>query len=76
MESLQGEAGRVPTANLEAFRNLAWKASDRESLMEQFDWVRGIPQVPGGYYTWRNINNELAYKWEEFGLTSEPQKGE
>ena len=57
MESLQGEAGRVPTANLEAFENLAWKASDMDALLEQFRWVKGIPQVPGGYYTWRNVNN-------------------
>ncbi len=57
MESLQGEAGRVPTANLEAFRNLAWKAADMEALLEQFQWVQGIPQVPGGYYSWRNVNN-------------------
>ena len=57
MESLQGEAGRVPTANLEAFENLAWKASDMEALVEQFSFVRGIPQVPGGYYSWRNVNN-------------------
>ena len=57
MESLQGEAGRVPTANLEAFENLAWKASDMEALLEQYQWVKGIPQVPGGYYSWRNVNN-------------------
>ncbi len=57
MESLQGEAGRVPTANLEAFGNIAWKASDMEALLEQYQWVRGIPQVPGGYYSWRNVNN-------------------
>ncbi len=57
MESLQGEAGRVPTANQEAFQNLAWKASDMEALLEQYRWVRGIPQVPGGYYSWRNVNN-------------------
>lgn len=25
--------------------------------MEQFGQVQGIPQVPGGYYTWRNVNN-------------------
>ena len=25
--------------------------------MQQFDQVQGIPQVPGGYYTWRNVNN-------------------
>ncbi len=57
MESLQGEAGRVPTANMEAFANIAWKASDMEALLDQYQWVRGIPQVPGGYYSWRNVNN-------------------
>lgn len=57
MESLQGEAGRIPTANLDAFSNLAWNASDMEALLEQHRWVEGIPQVPGGYYTWRNVNN-------------------
>ena len=57
MESLHGEAGRVPTANLEAFANLAWKASDMKALLSQFAWVEGIPQVPGGYYSWRNVNN-------------------
>lgn len=57
MESLQGKSGRVPTANLEAFKKLAWKASDMEALLEQYQWVKGIPQVPGGYYSWRNVNN-------------------
>ena len=57
MESLQGKAGRVPTANLGAFQKLAWKASDMEALLEQYAWVKGIPQVPGGYYSWRNVNN-------------------
>ncbi len=101
MESLQGEAGRVATANLEAFQNLAWRASDMEALLDQFQWVKGIPQVPGGYYTWRNVNNafytvttdtdiaspreelvdqivlineELAYKWDEFKLVSTLKK--
>ena len=57
MESLQGEAGRVPTANIEAFQNLSWSADDMEALMAQYEWVQGIPQVPGGYYTWRNVSN-------------------
>lgn len=57
MESLQGKAGRVPTANLEAFQKLAWKATDMDALLEQYRWVKGIPQVPGGYYSWRNVNN-------------------
>ncbi|MDE5596366.1 MAG: ABC transporter substrate-binding protein, partial [Lachnospiraceae bacterium] len=57
MESLMGSAARVPTANLDAFNNMPWPVSDHEALREAFEWVKGIPQVPGGYYSWRNINN-------------------
>lgn len=57
MESLMGEAGRVPTANIEALGNLSWQVNSYEALMSQFEQVQGIPQVPGGYYTWRNVNN-------------------
>ena len=57
MESLMGSAARVPTANLEAFNNMPWPVKDHEALKEAFEWARGIPQVPGGYYSWRNINN-------------------
>ncbi|MDE6713720.1 MAG: extracellular solute-binding protein [Lachnospiraceae bacterium] len=57
MESLMGAAGRVATANVEALGNLSWQVDAYEALMEQFEQVQGIPQVPGGYYTWRNVNN-------------------
>lgn len=57
MESLMGSAARVPTANLEAFENMPWPVNDHEALKEAFQWARGIPQVPGGYYSWRNVNN-------------------
>ena len=57
MESLMGASARVATSNLEALANLSWPIKDYEALMEQFEQVQGIPQVPGGYYTWRNVNN-------------------
>lgn len=57
MESLMGSAARVPTANLEAFSRLPWPRDDYESLKDALNWVKGIPQVPGGYYSWRNVNN-------------------
>lgn len=57
MESLMGSAARVPTANYEAFTNMAWPVSDFKALEESMDWAKGIPQVPGGYYSWRNVNN-------------------
>lgn len=57
MESLMGSAARVPTANLEAFANMPWPVDTLEALEEAFTYVKGIPQVPGGYYSWRNVNN-------------------
>lgn len=57
MESLMGASARVATANTEALANLSWPMKDYKALVEQMDMVKGIPQVPGGYYTWRNVNN-------------------
>lgn len=57
MESLMGSAARVATANQEAFGNMPWPVDTYEALAEAFTWVKGIPQVPGGYYSWRNVNN-------------------
>ena len=57
MESLMGSSARVATANQEALANLSWPIRDYKALAAQFQFVKGIPQVPGGYYTWRNVNN-------------------
>lgn len=57
MESLMGSAARVATANMTAFDAMPWNTSDKDALLEQFRSVKGIPQVPGGYYSYRNVNN-------------------
>ncbi len=57
MESLMGSSARVATANQEALANLSWPIRDYKALSAQFKNVKGIPQIPGGYYTWRNVNN-------------------
>lgn len=57
MESLMGSSARVATANLEALENLSWPVDDYKALTTQLEQIKGIPQVPGGYYTWRNVNN-------------------
>ncbi|MBQ9198254.1 MAG: extracellular solute-binding protein [Clostridia bacterium] len=57
MESLMGSSARVATANQEALANLSWPIRDYKELAAQFANIQGIPQVPGGYYTWRNVNN-------------------
>ncbi|MBN2658977.1 MAG: extracellular solute-binding protein [Spirochaetales bacterium] len=57
MESLLGAAGREPTANLEAISSLAWPTDVYEKLKSQWNDVRGVPEVPGGYYTGRHLEN-------------------
>jgi len=60
MEALMGAAARYPTANMEALESLPWPTRDFKLLKEQFTYTRGIPQVPGGYFTDRSIKNAFA----------------
>lgn len=57
MEGLMGEAARYPTANIEALEELPWPVKDYKNLENQWKWVKGIPQVPGGYFTGRHLDN-------------------
>jgi ABC-type glycerol-3-phosphate transport system substrate-binding protein len=57
MEALMGSAARYPSANQEAFEMLPWPVEDFRNLTEQFSWAQGIPQVPGGYFTERQVRN-------------------
>lgn len=57
LEALMGAAARYPTANIKAFESLPWPSDDYDALKSQAEWVKGIPQIPGSYFTWRNINN-------------------
>ena len=57
MEGLMGAAARYPTANIEALDSLPWPMADYENLKAQYEWVEGIPEVPGGYFTGRHLLN-------------------
>lgn len=57
IENILGVSGRVATANLEALANLPWSNRDYKQLTAQLEWVKAIPQIPGSYYTDRNIKN-------------------
>lgn len=57
LESILGAAARHNTANVLAFQNLAWTRDEREVLIEQWSKSVGVPEVPGGYYTGRNLEN-------------------
>lgn len=57
MEALMGSAARHPTANTEAFSRMAWPVADYQNLKAQMQYAQGVPQVPGGYFTPRQIRN-------------------
>lgn len=65
LENLLGESGRYPTANLEAMNNISWNVEDLEIFNEQADHVFGIPEVPGGYYLWRHLDNAFREIYNE-----------
>ncbi len=56
LEAVMGAAARYNTANMEALLRFAWAGNDRKSIEEQLGNLRGMPQVPGGYYTARYLN--------------------
>ena len=59
MEALLGASARYATANINAFKQLAWTADAIEVLTEQWEQTVGIREVPGGYFTGRHIANAV-----------------
>lgn len=60
IESLLGAAARYQTANLQAMLRLPWDKKSMTMIQKQWEYSKAIPQIPGGYYTARNI--EFAWK--------------
>ena len=59
MEALLGSSARYATANRDAFVKLSWSAKDIKELQAQWEWAKGIKEIPGGYYTGRHVTNAL-----------------
>ncbi|MDD4211868.1 MAG: extracellular solute-binding protein [Bacilli bacterium] len=57
VEAILGSAARHPTANVEAFTRLAWTIEEQQILLSQWEVTVGVPEIAGGYYTGRNLEN-------------------
>ncbi|WJH33842.1 extracellular solute-binding protein [Paenibacillus sp. CC-CFT747] len=57
LEMLNGLSFRWNTSNIEAFVHLPWKPEDLKSILEQWRWFKEIPNVPGGYFLERELQN-------------------
>jgi hypothetical protein len=42
---------------MEAFKSMAWTVEEKDILLSQWVNTIGIPEVAGGYYTGRNVEN-------------------
>ena len=59
IEALQGTSARWPTANVSAMKELGWSSSVSRQISEQWEHVVGIPEVAGGYYVGRSVDNAI-----------------
>lgn len=57
LENEMGVLGRRVPANLISFESTNWSRAEQAMLTEQWKQVHEIPELPGGYYTSRNIDN-------------------
>ncbi|MBP3388564.1 MAG: ABC transporter substrate-binding protein, partial [Clostridia bacterium] len=59
IEAALGRSGRWTSANLEAMEGIAWSREELSVLMDQLEYARALPEVAGGYYTGRSVNNAV-----------------
>lgn len=79
VESILGVTGRHATANVEALSRMTWQSNDLETLLQQWEQVEELPEIAGGYYVprildqafWNTINNnevprDMLVKWSKY----------
>ncbi len=56
VESILGTVSRTATANKQAFESYSWNVDDLDILKSQWSQVEELPEVPGGYYVSRAVD--------------------
>ena len=65
VEAQMGMLARVAVANTEALASLSWTREQYAAIVEQRKYVRELPEVLGGYYVTRGLDNafrEVVYE--------------
>ncbi len=57
IEADLGVLGRHTACNVEAFSVSNWSIHDQRTLEAQWAFVEELPEIPGGYYVSRNLDN-------------------
>lgn len=86
IESILGSTGRNMTSNVEALSKLSWNRGDFDIIKEQWSYVNEMPEVPGGYYIPRVVDqafwnvvsgkgiHEELIKWDKVADTEIAEK--
>ena len=64
IESVLGAASRYSPCKEEAVKQIPWSGAELEVLLGEFDNIYELEEIPGGYYSSRNIDNafkEVVY---------------
>ena len=69
LESILGAVERQATANVDALRQLSWSREDTKTLIDQWERVEEIPEIPGGYYTVRAVDQAF---WDVYNIGANP----
>jgi hypothetical protein len=57
LENEVGIIGRRLPANVDAFASTNWSEAEQSALSAAWKEVEEIPELPGSYYTSRNVDN-------------------
>ncbi len=57
VENIAGSGSRIMTANSAAFENIGWSNKEYAALNAQRENLAQIPEVPGGYFVIRSVDN-------------------
>jgi len=71
VEAVLGETARVSSANIHAVSRLSWEPDMLEVIMNQWDNVTEVAEVPGSYYVARSIDQAF---WAVKNKTDSPRE--
>jgi ABC-type glycerol-3-phosphate transport system substrate-binding protein len=60
LETQMGTAARLNTANIETFRKMGWSRAEQKILSGQWNDVKEVEEIPGGYYTIRMLDTAFS----------------
>lgn len=70
VENVLGVAGRVASANIEAVTKLSWSNDVLDVLLNSWEDVQELPELPGGYYVPRSV--DMAF-WNTYNKSENPK---